>query len=451
MRLLDRTAPAKHAATLRFLEWFRGGYRTEHVKQRGVCRDLQIEIKKAVHQDSHATEQRGDGQCAGGVLGPILILKLGRGLAENQHQEPDCDGESGQAGFDQQLQIIIVGLVHEEVGVETAKFRVGGGKGAQSPAENGPLHQHVQAVAINGQAKPTVDLFTGFGVNAGQAAGGRGGWNFIADFRPTLLIFDDGESREVKAALRTSSFRGLVSLDARGISNFCASKVVFSLSSVVDPCLIESAVQINLDLAAPKANLLSDFELNRLSAEFQPLLLAYRIANWLRVLESEFDVPEFTFPSRAIASALGDCVGGDRDLQTRYVSLMRWQDDAARAARSVSPESCLTEVLLRIVHLDPTIESFQPECLYVQDVAKSLNTLLRQRGVLEQYSPPEVGWMLKDLCIPKVPRDNAGVKIALGKETSSRVHALARRFDVPLTEARGECPECAGRPLGVGV
>jgi len=279
----------------------------------------------------------------------------------------------------------------------------------------------------------------------------RGGWNFIADFRPTLLIFDDGESREVKAALRTSSFRGLMSLDARGISNFCASKVVFSLSSAVDSRLIESAVQVNLDLAAPKANLLSDFELNRLSAEFQPLLLAYRIANWPSVLESEFDVPEFTFPSRAIASALGDCVGGDRDLQTRYVSLMRWQDDAARAARSVSPESCLTEVLLGVVHLGPTAENFQPECLAVRDIAKSLNTHLRERGGIKQYSPEEVGWMLKRLCIPKVPRDKTGVKIALGKETRCRVHALARRFDVPLTGARGECPECAGSALGVGV
>jgi hypothetical protein len=271
----------------------------------------------------------------------------------------------------------------------------------------------------------------------------RAGWNLIADFHPTLVIFDGGENDGVEAGLRTSSFRGLMSLDARGVNNFCAAKVVFSMLNVVHPSLIESAVQVSLDVAAAKANLLSDPELNRLGAEFQALLLAYRITNWQKVIESQFDVPEFTFPTRAIASGLGACVEGDRDLQRHYASLLGWQDDASRADRGISPESCVTEVLLGLVHLDPSAEDFQAECLAIQEIAKSLNTLLRRRGVLKEYSPEEVGWILKRLHIPKVPRDKAGVKIALGKETSSRVHALAHRYSVSVAELRGQCSECA--------
>ena len=274
----------------------------------------------------------------------------------------------------------------------------------------------------------------------------RSGWNFVADFHPTLLIFDDGESRAVEAGLRTSSFRGVANLDGHGINNFCASKIVFSLSSTVCPSLADSAVLVTVE-ATPNPNFLSDFELNRLSNKFQALLLRYRIANWQAVVESRFDVPEFTSPHRAIASALGACISHDRDLQARYISLIRSQDDAARAERSVSPESCLTEILLGLVHLDPTAESFRAECLAVKDIAKSLNTLLRERGILKEYSPEDVGWRLKRLGIPKLPRDKAGVKIALGKETNSRVHALARKYEVSLISPPRRCAQCASRQV----
>jgi hypothetical protein len=241
--------------------------------------------------------------------------------------------------------------------------------------------------------------------------------------------------------MRTSSFRALMSLDARGISNFCASKVVFSLSNAVHPSLVESAVQISLDVASAKPNLLSDFELNRLSANFQSMLLAYRIANWRKVLESKFDVPEFTFPNRAIASALGACAGSNRELRARYASLIGWQDNSVRAERRVSPESCLTEVLLGLVHLGASDRN--AKCLAIKEISKSLNAVLRDRGAIMEHSPEEVGWMLKRLRIPKDPRNKRGVKIALGRETSSRVHALARKYGISLAEPCGQCSECS--------
>src|ERR1700675_3752964 len=143
----DQTAPAKYAAALRFLQRFRGGDRAENVKQPGVCRDLQIEIEKAVYQDSHTSKESGHGYRAARGLGPIIELVCG--LAEHQHQKPDRDGEASQAGFDEQLQIIVVRVVHEEGGVKTAKFRVDNGKGAESPTEDGPLDQHAQTVTID--------------------------------------------------------------------------------------------------------------------------------------------------------------------------------------------------------------------------------------------------------------------------------------------------------------
>ena len=60
--------PANHAAALGFVQRRGGGDRAENIKQRGVCRDLQIEIEKAVYQDPHTTEQSGHGQRAAGGL-----------------------------------------------------------------------------------------------------------------------------------------------------------------------------------------------------------------------------------------------------------------------------------------------------------------------------------------------------------------------------------------------
>ena len=55
-----------------------------------------------MHQNPDTAEQRGHGHRAARGLGPIR--ELARGLAEDQDQKPDRDGESNQAGLDQQLQ-----------------------------------------------------------------------------------------------------------------------------------------------------------------------------------------------------------------------------------------------------------------------------------------------------------------------------------------------------------
>ena len=166
---LDQIVATGHAAALGFLEGSGGGNGAENVKQRSVGRDLEIEIHKAVHQDADTSEESGDGQSAAGGFSPVVYF--GGGMTEDEHQKPDRDGESGETGFDQQLQIIVMSLVHEERGVETAKFRIDDRKSAESPAEHRPLEQHAQAVAVDGEADASTDFFTSFGVNAGQALG----------------------------------------------------------------------------------------------------------------------------------------------------------------------------------------------------------------------------------------------------------------------------------------
>src|SRR5258708_32538507 len=78
----DQTAPAQYAAALRFLERGGGGDGAENIEQGGVCRNLQIEIEKAVDQDTYTAEHGGYGYRAARGLGPVL--ELGWSLAERQ-------------------------------------------------------------------------------------------------------------------------------------------------------------------------------------------------------------------------------------------------------------------------------------------------------------------------------------------------------------------------------
>jgi hypothetical protein len=65
--LHDQIMPAKHAPPMRLLQRSGGGNRAENVKQRRVCRDLQIEVEEAVDQDPYASEQ------AAMVIAPLAV------------------------------------------------------------------------------------------------------------------------------------------------------------------------------------------------------------------------------------------------------------------------------------------------------------------------------------------------------------------------------------------
>ena len=273
----------------------------------------------------------------------------------------------------------------------------------------------------------------------------RSAWGFVAESRPTLLLFDAGVSAGMEVALQASPYRGLLSLDAQGAHNFCFSKAVFSQTNAVDSSLVGGgAVQVTLasDHALPLG--LADHELNQVSDEYQPILLAYRLANFEKVQKCKFDVPEFTFPTRAAAAALGACVVRDLGLTARLITLLRWQDEAARAERCMSPHSSLVEVLLGLVHKAMGKKAYQAKSVTVQEVTKYLNTLLRSRGGIRQYSAEDVGWLLKKLCVPKT-RSGAGMQIFLGDKTARHIHGLALSYGVSAIEASGlKCRDCHG-------
>jgi hypothetical protein len=110
----------------------------------------------------------------------------------------------------------------------------------------------------------------------------------------------------------------------------------------------------------------------------------------------------------------------------------------------VSPHSSLVDVLLGLVHKTMGKNDHKSNSVTVQEVTKDLNTLLRCRGGIRQYSAEDVGWMLKKLCVAKT-RSGAGMQIFLGDETARHVHSLALSYGVSAIEVSGlECRDCHG-------
>src|SRR5580700_2818329 len=105
----------------------------EDIKQSGVCGNLQIEVKEAMNQDSGEPQRASQGNGAADIGGPVTDFS--QGIAIENDQKPHHDGKAEHSGLGQQLQVVVVGLVDKEVGIERTKFGVDHGEGSKSPAQ----------------------------------------------------------------------------------------------------------------------------------------------------------------------------------------------------------------------------------------------------------------------------------------------------------------------------
>lgn len=170
--------------------------------------------------------------------------------------------------------------------------------------------------------------------------------------------------------------------------------------------------------------------------EIRAKLLDYRLVNYDNVLQSEFDVTDFTGPTRELARDLGSCLIDAPDLQDRLISLLRDQDESVRTERSAE--------------MSPILESLMVSCherrpaLYVGEIAKTATEILSARGEWTTPGPKEVGNKLKLLGLHTVRLDAGGRGLKLTRTVCARIHQLARDYDVPTAVGKGlpGCPDC---------
>jgi hypothetical protein len=198
-----------------------------------------------------------------------------------------------------------------------------------------------------------------------------------------------------------------------------------------------SRIEIPMVASCPEPPILKASEEREITEDFQDRLLAYRFTNHCRVLNSTFDVQDFTIRMRELARSIGRCIPDDPELQGKVVRLLKTQDDQNRSERWVDMNTVIVETLLVACHAVGT------KCLYIGEIAESAEVILNLRGENRKVTPREVGDRVRQLGLKTEPRDMKGFKLLLNQTLRLKVHELARVFDAPTIEAEGiGCVDC---------
>ena len=140
---------------------------------------------------------------------------------------------------------------------------------------------------------------------------------------------------------------------------------------------------------------------------------------------------------RELARSLGACTPDDPDLQAELINLLQEQDTEIRAARWTDLDTVVIEAVLFYCH--EAARGF----VYVGEIARTVETILQERGESMVMEPGLVGKRLRSLRLMTEPRDSKGVRLLLTNAVRCLVHELARDYEVaPIQDGVERCQHC---------
>ena len=254
--------------------------------------------------------------------------------------------------------------------------------------------------------------------------------------QPTLLIshVPSGSWRLLSASSHHSA--NLPYKD--GVIDLFCAKAVYAGTNRRDGGYDEPVLSINLPPFRRNLPVVRAATLQKITANFQPRLLDYRLKYFAHVRDSDFDAPEFESNLRVVARALGSCIVDAPELQAGVPPLLEGQQEVVRANRWIDPQCIAIEALLEHSHID-----HEPRRVGVGELADAATAILARRGETSVSKAKEVGNQLRQLGFyPK--RDSQGYAIVLNEEVRRQIHSLARDYNVAAEEqAVKSCSHCA--------
>jgi hypothetical protein len=258
-------------------------------------------------------------------------------------------------------------------------------------------------------------------------------------YRPTLLVHQPTLPPTLQSIWYESNHHGLfVPGNGGAVLDVTSSKAIFLGMSGFEPP--RSAGNLLITLLPPERDvpLLDDRTLNAIAHHFLPRLLQYRLDHAKRVRESRFVASDLRFPTRELAHRLGACIQGDPDLALQVVPLLRPQDDMVNRCNL---DCAFVEILWPRVHRT-TDDTAAAQMKIGFELTPDVNTFLFSCGEIRKYSREEIGKRVSKLGLT-TKDTSAGTLLLLDRNTSLRVHQLARSYGINKTMP--ECPEC--RPI----
>jgi hypothetical protein len=254
-------------------------------------------------------------------------------------------------------------------------------------------------------------------------------------WRPTLLIRQPRLSvamQQLLAATRQRNVR--VPRRGRLLDLSCA------VATFTEPGWASknvSGFEIPAGASCPEPMILKASEVREISEAFQDRLLTYRFTNHSRVLNSTFDVQNFTIRMRELARSIGRCIPDDPELQQEVIQFLAAQDGEIRSERWTDLNTIVVESILARCH------ETGRQHLYVGEIAIDAMAFLYSRGERHQVEAREVGERLRVLGLFTEPRDSKGFRLCLSPLVRRRVHELAHSLAGPMIGSGTiSCPDC---------
>ena len=253
---------------------------------------------------------------------------------------------------------------------------------------------------------------------------------------PTLLMNRPMLTRPLRSFLSMSNRRGLGTVKRGKVLEVCCPKAAYFGMDAIPQDIASVMIQVPLSATTPKMSPLGEGALNTITLELQGKMLAYRLTNYSRIRLSDLRGVNFTDQTRELAINLAACIVDDAGLAGGVVPLLKEQDDHVRGQPDRKLDAAILGAVLACLH------EKKSDRVQVKEITALANTLLRTQGEIVEYRPEEVGHRLDGFSLWRT-RQNEGMFLLLGRDTSRLVHRLALGYGVGWdVNSAGGCPDC---------
>jgi len=253
---------------------------------------------------------------------------------------------------------------------------------------------------------------------------------------PTLLLNRPMMTRRLQNFLSNSNRCGLGTVKAGKVLEICCPTAIYLGMDEVPPRVASSMIQVALSSSTPRRRILTERAVRDISVEIQGKMLQYRLANYSKVKPREVRGVNFTDQTREIAVNLAACIVDDAELAGGVLPLLQGQDDYVRGQPDRRLDAAILGAVLTCLH------EKKSNRVQVKEITVLANTLLQAQGELVDYRPEDVGHRLDGFSLWRT-RQNEGMFLLLGRDTSRLVHRLAIEHGVAWNvDSRLGCPDC---------
>jgi hypothetical protein len=264
------------------------------------------------------------------------------------------------------------------------------------------------------------------------------------------LFFERFEfSLQLEKLLRASSAPDIYIPWKGRLVNTCCAKVICADEPLDSEKLRQGAIEIPVAPTRQPLPILEKCVQQDIANEYQSKLLSFRLANYNRVRNSNFDVPCFEFSARDLARCLGACVSEDLELQKQIIPLLIERNNELQAVGECTRylNNILIEIMLSFCHREGK------RTLRVGEITSGVNSILKERGEMLEMTPKQVGKKLSAMGLAPYRLDALGRGIQLLDPIRQRIHRLAWDYRSDSVshdreDYSAKCRHCREKPTG---